>query len=63
MSEETSTTTYSQHDIRSSVHESHPLTGNPKGFGLVGEETTIRRNLREAQISVSLSERTGEYRN
>jgi len=46
-SEDTSSTTHSQHDIRSPVHESHALTGNPKGFGLVGEETTIRPNLRE----------------
>lgn len=39
--------THSEHDVRSPVHQSHALAWNPKGFGLVGEETAVGRNLRE----------------
>lgn len=56
--EENDDATHSQHNIRFSVHQSHPLTGNPKGLGLVGEETAIRCNLgkKEKSLSISLSE-------
>lgn len=41
--------THGQHDIGSPVHQSHALARNPKRFDLVGEETTVGRNLREGR--------------